>query len=155
MDRHSEDDSSDREGSLLDPNEQGPQEPARKIPRSFNISTFNNEIEKDKEVPEKRCAVCCKLLYPEEYCRLSIDHKKKIEELFPRERRNALKNGWTVAEMEQITWPLLNYRDLNGQRIREVDTHKPKGKGGEYVIVCARHKSSGAQDLETIMDYVS
>jgi len=60
-----------------------------------------------------------------------------------------------VAEIEIITWPLLNYRDHKGEPIRQLDIHNPKGKGDEYIIVCARHKSSGAQELKTIIDYVS
>lgn len=68
-----EDESSgDEDPPLLDLNEQGPQDRAIKIPLSFNMLTFNNEIEKDKEVPEKCCTVCCKLLYPEDYCPLSL-----------------------------------------------------------------------------------
>src|SRR4051794_23104326 len=51
----------------------------RQIPKSFNATTFTNEIVKDSEIPKKRCAVCCRLLYPEEYCRLSSTNKDNIE----------------------------------------------------------------------------
>ena len=76
--------------------------------------------------------------------------------MFVRDRQYAIAHGTTVAEIEKITWPLLNYRDHNGDRKR-LDTHIPRNKGADakYVIVCARHKSSGAQSLKTIMDYVS
>jgi hypothetical protein len=75
--------------------------------------------------------------------------------MFVRDRQYAIAHGTTVAEIEKITWPLLNYRDHNGEPTQQIDIHRPRGKGDEYVIVCARHKSSGAQSLKTIMDYVS
>lgn len=148
-------DQNDQENSpLLDQNEQTPKRRIRQIPQNFNIATFNNEIDKDKEIPRKRCAVCCRLLYPEEYCRLSSNHKTSIEKMFVKDRQTAFANGKTVREIENINWPLLNYRDHNGEQIQQLDTHLPKGKGGEHVIVCARHRSSGAQSLKTIKDYV-
>lgn len=158
LDVSSQDESSGDDSSLiLNRTEQRTQAPKRirGTPLYFLPKTFTNETEKDKEVPEKRCAVCCKLLYPEDCCKLSLAHKTRIENMFPGDRRNALEHGATVDEIEKITWPLLNYRDYNGEQIRNVDIHYPKGKGEEYVIVCARHKSSGAKSLNTIMDYVS
>jgi len=137
---------------LLDQSEQTPKRRIRQIPQNFNIATFNNEIDKDKEIPKKRCAVCCRLLYPEEYCRLSSSHQTSIEKMFVKDRQTAHRND---RDFENINWPLLNYRDHNGERIQLLDTHLPKGKGGEHVIVCARHKSSGTQSLKTIRDYVS
>ncbi|KAF9081349.1 hypothetical protein BGX29_004570, partial [Mortierella sp. GBA35] len=75
----------------LDPNEQRPQAPKRirLTPADFRDDTFSNGVKKDKEVPEKRCAVCCRLLYPENYCKLSELHKTKIQEMFFKDRRAA------------------------------------------------------------------
>ena len=155
MDRHSEDESSEDE-TLLDPQPDGQRRQARvrQIPQNFNMLTFNNEINKDKEVPTKHCAICCRLLYPEDYCKLSMAHKTKIEEMFVKDMQTAHRNDIPLPDIEKITWPLVNYRKLNGTKRQDPDYHFPK-KGEEYVIVCARHKSSGAQNLKTIMDYVS
>jgi len=133
--------------------EQTPKGPKRirGTPKTFRPDTFSNEVENDKGVPVKCCAVCCRLLYPENYCKLSVPHVRKIEEMLIKDRQTAHRND---RDFEKITWPLLNYRDHNGNRITKLHTHKPRGKGAEYVIVCARHKSSGAQSLETIMEYV-
>ncbi|KAK3842807.1 MAG: hypothetical protein J3R72DRAFT_420982 [Linnemannia gamsii] len=37
-------------------------------------------------------------------------------------------------DFEKITWPLLNYRDRNGNKIQQLNTHKLRGKGAEYFI---------------------
>lgn len=135
------------------PNEQRPKAPKRirRTPTTILPISFTNEVQKDKEVPLKCCAVCCRLLYPENYCKLSELHKTKIEEMFIKDRQAAHDND---RDFQNINWPLLNYRDHNGNRITKLHMHKPKGKGAEYVIVCARQRSSGAQSLKTIMDYV-
>ncbi|KAF9274462.1 hypothetical protein BGZ74_004341, partial [Mortierella antarctica] len=81
MDRHSEDGFSGDEAPMAPQRgEQTRKARVRQIPQRFNLSTFTNEIENDKEVPKKHCAVCCRLLYPEDYCKLSEFHKTKIEE---------------------------------------------------------------------------
>lgn len=140
----------------LNPNEQRPQAPKRirRTPAGFRVDTFTKEAEKDKQVPVKCCAICCRLLYPENYCKLWESHKTKIEEMLVKDMQTAHRNGMSVPDLEKITWPLRNYRDHNGNKIQDLHTHKPKGKGAEYVIVCATHKSSGAQSLKTIMEYV-
>ncbi|KAK3807139.1 MAG: hypothetical protein J3R72DRAFT_481202 [Linnemannia gamsii] len=110
----------------------------RLTPKTFAPKTFCNEVDNDKEIPEKCCNVCCRLLYPEDYCRLSKPHKERIEEMFAKDRQTALGDGKSVPEIEKITWPLLNYRDQNGNQIQELHTHMPlKGpnKGEEYVII--------------------
>jgi hypothetical protein len=137
----------------LNPNEQRPQAPKRirLTPAGFRSDTFSNEVKKDKEIPEKCCAVCCRLLYPEEYCKLSEPYVRKIEKMFGKDRRTAHDND---REFENINWPLGNYRNHNGNRIQDPHTHKPLGKGAEYVVVCARHRSSGTQSVETIMEHV-
>lgn len=49
--------------------------------------------------------------------------------MFVIDQQTALAHGATVAEIENLTWPLPNYRDHNGERIQQIDTHKPRGKG--------------------------
>ncbi|KAF9398637.1 hypothetical protein BGZ94_005949, partial [Podila epigama] len=83
---------------LLDQNVQKPKPRVRQTPLRFNNSTFTNEIKYDKEVPVKCCAVCCRLLYPRDYCKLSIDHKRKIEEMILEDRQYALAHGKTVPQ---------------------------------------------------------
>lgn len=128
----------------------------RRTPTTFDPSTFSNELDKDKVVPVKCCAVCCRLLYPEDYCKLSDLHKSKIEEMFVKERQAADRNNEYSGDIEKITWPLVNYRDINGNK-KKLDTHTPRNKGedAKYTIVCARHSSSGAQSLKTIIESVS
>lgn len=126
----------------------------RGVPTGYRKSTFTNEINQDKEIPEKRCAVCCRLLYKEEYCTLWKKHQTKIEEQFVQDRTAALANGASRGTIESMTWPLLNYRDHKGKRIRELDI-TTNGKRAGAVIVCARHKSGGSQDLTSIISYVS
>ncbi|KAF9118732.1 hypothetical protein BG015_006534, partial [Linnemannia schmuckeri] len=142
----------DQNEQPLNPNEQRPQAPKRirLTPAGFRVDTFFNEVKKDKEIPEKCCAVCCRLLYPEEYCKLSVPYVRKIEKMLVKDRQAAHRNN---RDFENINWPLGNYRDHHGNKIQNPHTHKPKGKGAEYVIVCARHKSSGTQSVETIMKY--
>ena len=77
-----------------------------------------------------------------------------MEKLFTCYRQRALLKNTSVPEMGRIRWPLQNYRELNGKPIEQLDVHYPKGKGGEFIIVCARHQSSGTQDFKTIVDYV-
>jgi hypothetical protein len=126
----------------------------RGVPTGYRKSTFTNEVNKDKEIPLKRCAVCCKLLYKEEYCALWKKDQKKIEEQFVQDRIVALAKGASRISIESMTWPLLNYRDHKGKRIRELDM-KANGKNAGAVVVCARHKSGGSQDLSSIISYVS
>lgn len=126
----------------------------RRVPTGYRMSTFKNEADQDKEIPVKRCAVCCKLLYKEEYCALWKKHQTKIEEQFVQDRSAALAKGASRLSIEYMTWPLLNYRDHKGKRIRELDI-KENGKAAGAVVVCARHKSGGSQDLTSIISYVS
>jgi hypothetical protein len=126
----------------------------RRVPTGYRMSTFTNEVNQDKEIPVKRCAVCCKLLYKEEYCALWKKHQTKIEEQFIQDRSAALAKGASRESIESMTWPLLNYRDHKGKRIRELDI-KANGKHAGAVVVCARHKSGGSQDLTSIISYVS
>lgn len=123
------------------------------LSKCINYITYINEVDKDK-TPEKCCAVCSRLLYPEKYCRLSINYKTTIENLFVEDLRNALAHNATVAEIEKISWPLLHYRDHNGDQI-QLNIHNPSGRGEEFGIVCVKHKSSGAQCLKTLMDFIS
>ena len=126
----------------------------RRVPTGYRMSTFTNEANQDKEIPMKRCAVCCKLLYKEEYCALWKKHQTKIEEQFIQDQSAALAKGASRESIESMTWPLLNYRDHKGKRIRELDI-KANGKHAGAVVVCARHKSGGSQDLTSIISYVS
>ncbi|KAG0320070.1 hypothetical protein BG000_003709 [Podila horticola] len=120
---------------------------------TFDASTVSNEVKKDKVIPVKCCAVCCRLLYPEDYCKLLELHKTKIEEKFVKDMQTAHRNGKSLPGIEKITWPLLKHRDHNGEGIKRLDIHNPMGKGEEFVIVCSRNSSSGAQSLKTVMDY--
>lgn len=88
----------------LDPQEQRPQAPKRirLTPASIRVDTFSNEVEKDKEVPEKCCAVCCRLLYPENYCKLSESHKADIEKVFVKDR--SLKIAFVTIRIRPITF---------------------------------------------------
>lgn len=126
----------------------------RRVPTGYRMSTFTNEVIQDKEIPVKRCAVCCRLLYKEEYCALWKKHQTKIEEQFAQDRTAALAKGASQESIESMTWPLLNYRDHKGKRIREIDI-KESGKHAGAVVVCARHKSGGSQALSSIFSYVS
>lgn len=157
LNRPSEDESStDEQPPAVSQGARTPAKRIRQIPKTIYPKRFTNEIAKDKEVPMKHCAVCCRVLYPEEYSELSKGYKLKIEELFVKERRAALTQGATVNEIEKMTWPLLNYRDLSGEPIHQLDFHLPKGKDKiEYAFVCPRHGSSGKQSLKTIIDYVN
>lgn len=157
LNRPSEDESSaDEQPPGVSQRAGTPAKRIRQIPKTLNPIRFTNEIAKDKEIPMKHCAVCCRVLYPEEYSELKKGYKSKIEELFVKGRRAALTQGATVNEIEKITWPLLNYRDLSGEPICQLDFHLPKGKDKiEYAVVCPRHGSSGKQSLETLMNYVS
>jgi len=126
----------------LNATEQKPKGPKwiRGTPPDLDPSTFDNEVEKDKVVPYKCCAVCCRLLYLEDYCKLSEPHKMRIEDMFVKDMQTALECGKTLPDIEKITWPLLKlpWPQWNQKRL---DTHIPKNKGKEakYVIVCARH----------------
>jgi len=133
-----------------------PQKPTRvrRVPTGYRKRTFTNEANQDKEIPVKRCAVCCKLLYQEECFALWKKHQTKIEEQFIHDRSAALAKGASRESIESMTWPLLNYRDHKGKRIRELDI-QPNGKNAGAVVVCARHKSGGSQDLTSIISYVS
>ena len=157
LNRSSEDESSaDEQPPTTSQGARTPAKRIRQIPKTLHPSRFTNEIAKDKEIPMKHCAVCCRILYPEEYSELSKGYKLKIEELFVKERIAALAQGATVNEIEKMTWPLLNYRDLSGEPIRQLDFYLPRGKNKtEYAVVCPRHGSGGKQSLKTIMDYVS
>ncbi|KAK3805463.1 MAG: hypothetical protein JOS17DRAFT_781367 [Linnemannia elongata] len=138
----------------LDSNDQRPKAPkrVRLTPANFRLDTFSNEVERDKDIPEKCCAICCRLLYPEEYCKLSEINKRKIEEMFVKDRQAALKNGSVpVSEIEKLTWPLQNYRDHNGEK-KKLDTHIPKNKDRNRNMLL--HKSSGTQSVRTIMEYI-
>jgi hypothetical protein len=126
----------------------------RRVPTSYRGNTFSNEIRQDKEVPMKRCAVCCRLLYKEEYCGLLKRHQKIIEEQFARYRSEAVAKGAAPESVESMNWPLLGYRDESGVQISELDL-KTGGKDSGCILVCARHKSRGSQDLSTIISYVS
>lgn len=84
---------------------------------------------------QKCCAVCCRLLYPEEYCRLSVEHKEEIEQLFVQYRRYALSDGAGIGEILKLTWPLLNYRELDGEPIRQLDIHYPR-VGATNMLLC-------------------
>ncbi|KAG0274916.1 hypothetical protein BGZ96_004032, partial [Linnemannia gamsii] len=75
----------------------------RRTPKNIDPSTFSNEVQKDKAVPVKCCAVCCRLLYPEEYCKLSELHKTEIEEMFVEERQAAARNDDYSGDIEKIT----------------------------------------------------
>jgi hypothetical protein len=112
----------------------------RRVPLGYRTNTFTNEVKQDKEIPVKCCAVCCRLLYKEEQ--------------FVQDQRAALEEGATQAFLDSMTWPLLNYRDHKGERIRKLDI-KENGKNAGAVVVCARHKSGGSQDLNSIISYVS
>lgn len=124
----------------------------RRVPTGYRKNTFTNEVKQDKEVPVKRCAVCCRLLYKEEHCALLKNDQILIEEQFAQDRRQALASG--AESVESMNWPLLNYRDESGMRIHELDI-KAGGRHSGSVLVCARHKSKGSQDLGTIVSYVS
>jgi hypothetical protein len=142
--------------AVFDNSETAPQKSIRirRIPTGYRKNTFTNEANQDKDIPVKRCAVCCRLLYKEEYCALWKKHQTIIEEQFVQDRRTALANGASRESVESMTWPLLNYRDHKGKRIRELDK-KENGKHAGAVVVCARHKSGGSQDLTSIVNYVS
>ena len=71
------------------------------LPTRYNDSTFSNDIDKDKDIPRKRCAVWCKLLYPEEHKKLWAKHMEKLEGWFVGDRRAALSEGATVTEREK------------------------------------------------------
>jgi hypothetical protein len=126
----------------------------RNIPTGYRMNTFSNEAKQDKEIPVKRCAVCCRLLYKEEVCALWKNHQRIIEEQFVQDRRASFAEGVNREVVESMTWPLLNYRDHNGVRIRELDL-TATGKHAGAVVVCARHKSGGSQDLNSIIGFVS
>lgn len=140
----------------IDCSEMAPQNPTRvrRVPTGYRKKTFTNEANQDKEIPVNRCAVCCKLLYKEECFALWKKHRTKIEEQFVHDRSAALAKGDSRESIESMTWPLLNYRDHNGKRIRELDI-QANGKNAGAVVVCARHKSGGSQDLTSIINYVS
>ena len=70
-----------------------------------------------------------------------MPRRTKIEEMFVKDQQYGVEHGATVAEVEKISWP-----------IQKLDIHKPRDKGDEYVIVCARYKSTGAQNVKTIME---
>lgn len=125
----------------------------RGTPTGYRRKTFVNEIDQDKEIPLKHCAVCCRLLYKEECAVLLKSHREIIEKRFTQDRRSALAQGFSQQRLESMTWPLLNYRDHEGVRIRELDIAE-NGKHAGGVVVCPRHKSGGSQDLETIMRFV-
>ncbi|KAF9367470.1 hypothetical protein CPC16_006461, partial [Podila verticillata] len=78
----------------LDATEQTPKGPKRirGTPEDIDLSTFTNEFEKHKVVPGKCCTVCCRLLYPEVYCKLSEPHKTEIEEMFVKDMQTAHDN---------------------------------------------------------------
>jgi hypothetical protein len=126
----------------------------RRVPTSFRRVTFTNEAKQDKEVPVKRCAVCCRLLYKEEYFALRKDDQNIIEEKFFQARAEAMAEGATPESVQSMTWPLLNYCDNDGMRIRELDV-KPGGKHSGSIVVCSRHKSGRRKDLDCIFSYVS
>lgn len=69
---------------------------------------FSNEVDNDKEVPEKCCAFCCKILYQKAKCKLWMHHKTEVEEMFVNDQQYALARGSTVTDFKIITWPLLN-----------------------------------------------
>lgn len=125
----------------------------RGVPTGYRTSTFVNEANQDKEVPLKRCAVCCKLLYKEDCYVLSKDDRRKVEVQFVQDRLDAQSQGASPEVLSSMTWPLLNYRDHRGMMIDQLDVNTD-GKNSGTVVVCARHKSKGAQDLETIFKYV-
>ena len=146
----------DNSHAIIDYSDIAPQKSIRirGVPSGYRMSTFTNEANQDKEIPVKHCAVCCRLLYKEEYCALWKKHQTKIEEQFVQDRTAALAKGASRESIKSMTWPLLNYRDHKGKRIRELDI-KANGKHAGAVVVCARHKSGGSQDLTSIISYVS
>lgn len=126
----------------------------RTVPQSYRTNTFSNEVKQDKEIPKYKCAVCCRVLYKEECFSMSKRQESVLERNFLEERRQLLETGSSLRLAESMSWPVLNYRDENGNRISELDRHYV-GKHAGTIVVCSRHKSSGAQDTQTVFSYVS
>lgn len=76
----------------------------RHVPTGYRMSNvLQMRPIKTKEIPVKRCAVCCRLLYKEEYCALWKKHQTKIEEQFVQDQSAALANGASRESIESMT----------------------------------------------------
>lgn len=114
--------------------------------------TYKNEKKRSLNVPKSFCAVCCRFLYEDETCIMSLEVEKAVVEFLLEKR---------------MTWPVLMYKDPSGVAIGEVrrkaqvkrkKTQKEKDTDQEvisHIVVCASHRSSGNNSVQRIKDFVS
>lgn len=114
----------------------------------FRSGRFTNEVKRTFEVPKSYCAVCCRLLYDTERRPMKETMEKALVDFL-------ISKG--------MLWPVMYYRDKNGERIQSVyGDFKGRRKRGmcqgpvvSRVVVCPCHGASGKNSIEVIKDLVS